>query len=52
MKQDLKRKLCSHFQMSFLHLSQIAPLVKVSGKVDISVRSLGQTDPWSDVPPQ
>ena len=29
-KQDLKPQVCSHFQMSFLHLSQTDPPVKAS----------------------
>ena len=33
-KQDPKPQVCSHFQMSFLHLSQMDPLVEASGVQD------------------
>ena len=39
-KQSMKHKVCSNFQMSFLYLSQMDPLVvEVSGQVDIFGRS-------------
>ena len=48
----MKCKMCSNFQMSFLHLGQMDPPIdEASGQVDIFVRSLGQADLWSDVPP-
>ena len=50
-KQNMERKVYSNFQMSFFNLSQMAPIVEVSGQVDIFVISLGQADLWSDVPP-
>ena len=37
--------------MSFLHLGQMAPIDEALGQIDIFVRSLGQADLWSDVPP-
>ena len=46
----MKCKVCSNFQMSFLHLDG-PPVVEASGQVDIFVRSLGQADFWSAVPP-
>ena len=39
-KQDLKCKVCSNFQMSFLHLSQMDPLVEASsGQEQYCIRS-------------
>ena len=38
--------------MSILHLKSDGPLIdEALGQIDIFVRSLGQTDLWSDVPP-
>ena len=51
-KQSMKHKVCSNFQMSFLHLSQMdSPVYEALGQVDIFVRSLGLADLWSGVPP-
>ena len=51
-KQSVKCKVCSNLQVFFSHLViQTAPIVKVSGQVDIFVRSSGQAALWSDVPP-
>ena len=41
-KQSMKHKVCSNFQMSFLHLSQTPLVDEALGQVDIFVRSLGQ----------
>ena len=50
--QSMKCKACSNFQMSFLHLSQTdSPIDEALGQVDIFLRSLGQADLWSDIPP-
>ena len=50
-KQDLKHKVCSNFQISFLHLVRwTLPIGEALGQVDFFVRSLGQADLWSDVP--
>ena len=51
MKQDLKGKVCTNFQITFLHIVRWTPIGKASGQVDIFVRSLGQADLWSDGPP-
>ena len=51
MKKDLKCKVCSNFQITFLHLVRwIHPVGKALGQVDFFVRSLGQADLWSDGP--
>ena len=50
-KQELKCKVCSKFQITFLHSLRWTPIGEALGQVDIFVRSLGQTDLWSDVPP-
>ena len=48
----MKHKVCSNFQMSFLHSSQMeTPVDETLGQVDIFLRSLSQADIWSDVPP-
>ena len=43
-KQDLKCKVCSNFQMPFLHLVRQTPLDVALDQVDIFVRSLAQAD--------
>ena len=48
----MKCTVCSNFQMSFLHLNQMdSPIDEALGQVDIFLRSVGQADLWSDVPP-
>ena len=49
-KQDLKRNVCSNFQMSFLHLVRWTHIVEASGQLEIFDRSLGQADLLSDEP--
>ena len=43
-KQDPKPKVCSNFQMSFLHLSQTDPLIEASQVSLTFGQLLGQTD--------
>ena len=50
-KQDLKYKECSNFQMSFLHLSQTDPPVASSGQEWKGGTDLGPVDLSSDVAP-
>ena len=51
-KQSMKCKVCSNFQMSLLHFkSNESPIVEAFGQGDIFVRYLGQANIWSDVPP-
>ena len=42
-KKSIKCKVCSNFQMSFLHLDG-PPVVEAAGQVDIFVISTGQVD--------
>ena len=50
-KQSMKCIVCSNFQMSFLHLSQMDhPVDKTLGQVDIFSQIFVQADLWSDVP--
>ena len=50
-KQDPKPQVCSNFQMSFLHLSQMDPPVEASQASLTYGQPLGQADLQSDVPP-
>ena len=51
-KQDLKCKLFSNFQMSFFHLSQIDPLDETSGQVNIFSQIFGSGWPLVRCTPQ
>ena len=50
-KQHLKCKVCSNFQMSFLHLVRWTPSRWGFGSGLHFGQILSQTDLWSDVPP-
>ena len=51
-KQSMKGKVCSNFQMSFFALKSDGHLVnEVLDEIDIFLRTFGQADLWSDVPP-
>ena len=51
---EAKHEMQSVFKFSdvlFALRSDGPPIVEVSGQIDIFVRSLGQADLWSDIPP-